>query len=342
MRESDVITLAHGAGGKASGKLIREVFVKAFGQYGSAPLQDSASLYIRDLHILGSRLAFTTDSYVVSPITFPGGDIGKLAVCGTVNDLAVSGANPLYLSAGFILEEGLAISQLKTVTQSMADAADAANVKIVTGDTKVVAKGQVDKVFINTSGIGIIPPEVNIQSDLACEGDVILVNGFIGDHGAAIMLARQELGLHASLASDCAPLNDLILQVLRACPGIKVMRDATRGGVGTVLCEIADASSVTMALEEAQLPIRRETLAICELLGMDPLFLANEGLAVFIVPETQANKALEVMHANQYGRHGSQIGRVTNSAQNLLYINTIFNSKRMIEIPYGIQLPRIC
>ena len=206
MAEADCITLAHGAGGRASEELIQQVFINAFGQHSSAPLQDSVALDMGELSVPGSRLAFTTDSFVVSPLTFPGGDIGKLAVCGTVNDLAVSGATPMYLSAGFILEEGLPMAELKSIVQSMADTAKQANVAIVTGDTKVVSKGQVDKIFINTSGVGVIPAGIKVQSNLAKKGDVILINGFIGDHGAAVMLARQELGFDADLASDCAPL----------------------------------------------------------------------------------------------------------------------------------------
>ncbi len=342
MRDNEVITLAHGAGGRASAQLIDNIFVEAFGAQDEAALQDSAVLDLPTLTAFGNRLAFTTDSFVVSPLIFPGGDIGKLAVCGTVNDLAVSGAVPMYLSAGFILEEGLPISVLRTVVQTMAKTAREAQVRIITGDTKVVAKGQVDQLFINTSGVGVIPAQININSTLADGGDVVLVNGFIGDHGAAVMLARQELGLEASMASDCAPLNGLIADLLQHCPDIRVMRDATRGGVGTVLHEIAHASNVTISLDEKSLPIRPQTQAICDLLGMDPLFFANEGLAVFLVPKSQADKALAVLRDNQYGRHACQIGQVVKTEQSLLYINTNFNSKRMIELPYGIQLPRIC
>jgi len=342
MAEADCITLAHGAGGRASEELIQQVFINAFGQHNSTPLQDCAALDIAELSVPGSRLAFTTDSFVVSPLTFPGGDIGKLAVCGTVNDLAVSGATPMYLSVGFILEEGLPMAELKSIVQSMARTAKQANVAIVTGDTKVVSKGQVDKIFINTSGVGVIPPGIKVQSNLAKKGDVILLNGFIGDHGAAVMLARQELGFEANLASDCAPLNALIAKILQVCPDISVMRDATRGGVGTVLSEIAKASQVTIALDEARLPIRRETQAICELLGMDPLFFANEGLAVFIVAEKHSAVVLAVMQNDEFGQNACQIGLVTDSGEDLFYINNTFGSKRMIELPYGIQLPRIC
>ncbi|XOV78624.1 MAG: hydrogenase expression/formation protein HypE [Aestuariibacter sp.] len=342
MPSEDCITMAHGAGGRASADLIETLFIPAFGRLDNAPLQDSAALSFPALREPGSRLAFTTDSYVVSPLVFPGGDIGKLAVCGTVNDLSVSGAIPAYLSAAFILEEGLPISVLSSIVKSMADTAKQAGVKIVTGDTKVVEKGQADGIFINTSGVGVIPATVTVRSNLARVGDAVLVNGFIGDHGAAIMLARQELGLAAEIASDCAPLNAMIAQLLEACPELKVMRDATRGGVGTVLAEIAQSSGVTIALDEERLPVRLETQAICELLGMDPLFFANEGLLVCVLPEIQAEAALTVMRKHPFGQQAEKIGRVTESQQSLLYINTSFGSKRMLEPPYGIQLPRIC
>ena len=335
------ITLAHGAGGGASAELLLQVFLPRLGQ-PEGPLQDSALLSINQECKPGDRLAFTTDSFVVSPIAFPGGDIGKLAVCGTVNDLAVAGATPKYLSASFILEEGLAIAALESIVDSMANTAREAGVKVVTGDTKVVPRGQVDKVYINTSGIGIAPAKTAVHSGQAKPGDVVLINGFIGDHGAAVMMARGELGLKADIQSDCAPLNTLVGQVLDVCPQLAVMRDATRGGVGAVLSEIANASQVTIAIDETTLPIRSQTAAICELLGMEPLFFANEGLAVFIVPEAFAEDVLQVMKSNPYGKEARVIGKVMGSSQGLLYVNTSFGSKRMLETPYGIQLPRIC
>ena len=341
MRDSDVITLAHGAGGSASSELIEQIFMPAFAG-GNSPLQDSAELSLAEFTGRGDRLAFTTDSFVVSPIFFPGGDIGKLAVCGTVNDLAVSGAVPKYLSVGFILEEGLEIAQLRRVAESMASTATAAGVSIVTGDTKVVENGQVDKLYINTSGVGVIPTSTHVGSNLARAGDAILINGFIGDHGAAVMLARDPMGLHADITSDCAPLNGLIEKVMNVCPDIHMMRDATRGGVGSVLSEIADASGVSIAIDESELPVRDQTRAMCELLGMDPLFFANEGLAVFVLPQAQADAALDVMRAHPLGRQAAQIGKVTESSKGLLYINTVYGSRRMLERPYGIQLPRIC
>ncbi len=339
--KDDCITLAHGAGTAASHDLIENVFLKAFGRAGEPPL-DSAVLPLNQLGQNVDRLAFSTDSYVVSPITFPGGDIGKLAVCGTVNDLAVSGAVPKYLSAGFILEEGLPIAELEQVVNSMALAAAEAGVAIVAGDTKVVARGQADKLYINTTGVGVIPSHLNLSPQQAKPGDLVLTNGFIGDHGVAVMLQRDNLGLNAQVASDCAPLNGMIQQLLAACPGTRVIRDATRGGVATVLHEIAIASGVNIQLNETDLPIRGQTQAVCELLGMEPLFFANEGLAVFIVPDSLAETALATLRQHPYGAHARSIGRVTETSKGLLYINTRYGSNRMIEPPHGIQLPRIC
>ena len=342
MAERGVLTLAHGAGGVATTRLIEEVFLSHFGKHLSPALQDSATLATRDLNLDVNRLAFTTDSFVVSPTHFPGGDIGKLAVCGTVNDLAVAGAIPLYLSAAFILEEGLPLAELESIVRSMAEAASEAKVKVVTGDTKVVARGQADKIFITTSGVGVIPQAVTIDVGAAEPGDAIILNGYIGDHGAAVMLARDDLGLHADVYSDCAPLNDLVSTVLSECPEMHVMRDATRGGVSTVLNEIAAASNVTIALEEELLPIRAQTRSICELLGLDPLLFANEGLVVFVVPQYAARDVLGVMRKHRYGKHACQIGKVTETGKGLLYVKTAFGSKRILDIPYGIQLPRIC
>ena len=340
--KDELISMAHGAGGVASKTLIEQVFLPRFS--GQAPncLQDSALLDLSAEISAGQRLAFTTDSFVVSPVEFPGGDIGKLAVCGTVNDLAVMGAVPRFLSVAFILEEGMPISDLIRIVDSMAKIAREAGVEIVTGDTKVLPKGQVDKVYINTSGVGVVANALSVNSSLAKPGDLVLVNGNIGDHGAAVMLSRGELGLKANISSDCAPLNQMIQQVLEVCPGVAVMRDATRGGVGAVLGEIARDSSVTIALEEGQLPVRQETLALCELLGMDPLFFANEGLVVFVIPSEAKRVVLHTLKNNPYGKNARVIGKVMESSEGLLYVNTTFGSKRMLETPYGIQLPRIC
>lgn len=339
-QQGELITLAHGAGGKTMQNFIDSLFLKAFGDTKIYLKEDQARLRIPDL--ADGKLAFTTDSYVVSPINFPGGDIGKLAVCGTVNDLAVGGAIPLYLSAGFILEEGLPIAELASIVTSMAQTAKAANVQIVTGDTKVVERGKADKVFINTSGIGVIPHQLKISVSKAQPGDKIIINSSIGDHGAAIMLARGELGLSAEIMSDCAALNHLITSVIESGVEVHCMRDATRGGVGAVLNEIAQASKVTIELEQALLPIKSEVNSVCDLLGLEPLFLANEGLVVFVIPQISVEKALQVMGEDLYGKQATVIGTVTESSDGLLYIKTEYGGKRMLDVPYGLQLPRIC
>lgn len=339
-QNEELITLAHGAGGKAMQSLIDSLFLKAFGDKVLLRKEDQARLRVAEF--AAETLAFTTDSYVVSPIQFPGGDIGKLAVCGTINDLAVGGAKPLYLSVGFILEEGLPISELATVVHSMAQAAKEANVEIVTGDTKVVERGKADKIFINTSGIGFIPDNIDISVVNAKVGDKILVNSMIGDHGAAIMLARGDLGLTADIKSDCASLHYLTAKVLAQCPHIHCIRDATRGGVAAVLSDIAQASKVTIEIEQEYLPIRREVSAVCDLLGLEALFLANEGLAVFVVPENEVDGVLACMRNDPLGTHAAVIGTIIEPSSGLLYIKTEYGGKRMLDVPYGLQLPRIC
>ncbi|HBA35206.1 MAG TPA: hydrogenase expression/formation protein HypE, partial [Gammaproteobacteria bacterium] len=274
---SDVITLAHGSGGKAMEELIRTVFVSTFDNSELTNMEDQARFDLAELQQQGHRLAFTTDSYVVDPLFFPGGDIGKLAVTGTVNDLAMGGAKPLYLSCAFIIEEGLAIDTLKKVVRSMQDTAREAGVSIVTGDTKVVHKGSCDKLFINTAGVGVIAEGVNIRAQGAQVGDAIIINGCLGDHGAAIVDARGDLALQNSIESDCQPLNDLVQTMLAVCPDIHCLRDATRGGLATVLNEFAQASDCCMQVDETKLPIRSEVRGMCEILGLDPLYLANEG-----------------------------------------------------------------
>lgn len=274
------VGLAHGGGGKAMRDLIDDVFVRAFDNPVLAPLEDQARLAIADLAGRGDRLAFTTDSFVVHPLEFPGGDIGKLAVCGTLNDLAVGGATPLYLSCSAIIEEGLEVALLRKIARSMAQAAAEAGVAIVTGDTKVVERGACDRLFINTAGIGVIRPGVDLGAHRAQAGDVILVNGVLGDHGAAILAARGDLRLDASIESDCAALNGLVEALLAACPEVKFIRDATRGGLATVLNEIAEASAVGIEIVESATPLREEVKGFCEILGLDPLYLANEGLSL--------------------------------------------------------------
>lgn len=341
--KEETITLAHGAGGGAMHILIDELFLAAFGDGPLLHKEDQARLPLADLLARGDRLALTTDSFVVSPLEFPGGDIGKLAVCGTLNDLAVGGAIPLYLSAAFIIEEGLPLAQLRRLVCSMAEAARQAGVAIVTGDTKVVERGMADKLFINTTGVGVIPAGLVLAIGSARPGDKVLVNGHVGDHGAAVMLAREDLGLVGELASDCAALHVLLRPVLEQCPGVRCLRDATRGGLGGVLSEIAGASAVTIQLVEADLPIRPQTLALCELLGLEPLLLANEGLVAMVVAAGQAEQALALLRAHPLGRHACIIGEVlAPSSPGRLYLLTPYGGQRLLDVPHGLQLPRIC
>ena len=336
------VTLAHGGGGKAMKDLIDDVFVGAFDNPALAPLEDQARFDLSELAARGDRLAFTTDSFVVDPLFFPGGDIGKLAVCGTVNDLAVGGAVPLYLSCAVIIEEGVPIETLRTIAQSMARAAAEAGVAIATGDTKVVQKGACDKLFITTTGVGVIAPERQLGAHLARPGDAVLVNGLLGDHGAAILGARGDLALETPIESDCAPLNGLIEALIEAAPGVRFMRDATRGGAATVLNEIADASQVAIEIDEAATPIRTEVKAFCEILGLDPLYLANEGKIVVVTPPEEAEAALAAMQAHPLGSGASIIGRVVDGLAGRVTMQTVFGGKRIVDMLVGEQLPRIC
>ena len=292
LRET-TINMAHGSGGKKMRDLIEDVFLAAFHNPLLAPLEDQAVVNLADLAANGDRLAFTTDSYVVSPLFFPGGNIGSLAINGTVNDLAMCGAKPLYLSCGMVLEEGLSVDILRQVAATMREMADAAGVAIVTGDTKVVERGAADKLFINTSGVGIVPAGVNISAKRAQPGDKIVINGYLGDHGCAILLARNELAIDGDIKTDCQPLHDLVKTMLAACPDIHCMRDATRGGLATVLNEFAESSNVSIQIDENALPIRENVKGACELLGLDPLYLANEGKLVAIVPPDAADSGDE-------------------------------------------------
>ncbi|ADE14511.1 hydrogenase expression/formation protein HypE [Nitrosococcus halophilus Nc 4] len=336
------ITLAHGGGGKAMRDLIETLFVRHFHNPWLTPLEDQARIGLGELSPGGNRLAFTTDSFVVDPLFFPGGDIGTLAVNGTVNDLAMSGAQPLYLSCGMILEEGLSITLLEEVVESMGRAADAAGVSIVTGDIKVVPRGAVDKLFINTTGLGVIPEGVHIASHRAQPGDAILVNGFMGDHGAAIVDARGDLALDNPVESDCQPLHGLVAAMLAACPDIHCLRDATRGGVATVLNEFVQAAQVGMRLEEASLPVRETVRGVCEILGLDPLYLANEGKLVAIVPAEAAEAVLAAMRSHPAGREGAIIGEVTAVPEGRVVLATALGGERIVDMLVGEQLPRIC
>lgn len=341
VRDSTV-TLAHGSGGKAMRDLIDDIFVGSFDNPVLAELEDRASFHLAEFAALGDRLAFTTDSFVVDPIFFPGSNIGELAVNGTVNDLAVGGAKPLYLSCGMILEEGLSIDTLRQIARSMKTAADAAGVTIVTGDTKVVHRGAADKIFINTAGIGIIREGISISARNLQPGDLILVNGYLGDHGAAILIARGELALETEINSDCQPLNSLIDRMLAVCPEIRALRDATRGGLATVLNEFAMSSEVGIRLDESSLPVREEVQGVCEILGLDPLYLANEGKLVAVVPQTHAEVVLEAMKSHPAGKDASIVGEVIPSPPGLVLMQTALGSDRIVDMLVGDQLPRIC
>jgi len=338
----DTVTLAHGGGGKAMKDLIDDVFVAAFDNHALAPLEDQARFDLAELATRGDRLAFTTDSFVVDPLFFPGGDIGELAVCGTVNDLAVGGATPLYLSCAVIVEEGMRVDTLRRVARSMAQTAKAAGVHIVTGDTKVVQRGACDKLFITTTGIGVIRQGLTLGVDTVRPGDVMLVNGLLGDHGAAILCARGDMALDTLIESDCACLHGLIQTVLAAAPGIRFMRDATRGGLATVLNEIAEASQVGIEIDEAATPIREQVKAFCEILGLDPLYLANEGKILCVVPPDQAEAALAAMRNHPLGRDSAIIGRATDGQPGRVVMRTVFGGRRIVDMLVGEQLPRIC
>ncbi|HEX2138838.1 MAG TPA: hydrogenase expression/formation protein HypE, partial [Woeseiaceae bacterium] len=288
------------------------------------------------------RIACTTDAHVVQPLFFPGGDIGRLAVCGTVNDLAVGGARPLYLSCAVIVEEGFPIERLRRIARSMADAARSAGVSIVTGDTKVVNKGACDGAFITTAGVGVIARGVQLGVQAARPGDAVLVNGFLGDHGAAILEARGEMALESPIESDCAPLQGLIAALLAAAPGTRCLRDATRGGVATVLNEIAEASGVGIEIEEERVPVREVVRAFCDILGLDPLYLANEGKIVAVVPAGEAEAALQALRAHPSGERASLVGHVTESGPGRVLVRTALGGRRIADMLTGDQLPRIC
>lgn len=340
--KGDTITLAHGAGGKAMRDLIDDIFISTFGPPPDGILEDQARFNMSALSKYGDRLAMTTDSFVVDPLFFPGGDIGKLAVAGTVNDLAVSGAKPLYLSCGMIIEEGLPVDTLRKVADSMQRTAEQAGVKIVTGDTKVVGHGAADKLFINTTGIGVIPKGIDVSSANAKPGDVVLVNGMLGDHGVAILNARGDLALEADIESDCGPLNSLIDAILDLCPDVRSIRDATRGGIASVLNEIAEDSHVGISLNEQSIPMRSEVTGVCEILGLDPLYLANEGKIVLVVPSDRAEDVLVAMRGHPDGADCVAIGRITDEPAGTVVMETRFGGKRVVDMLVGEQLPRIC
>ncbi len=334
----NIITLAHGSGGSATLALIENIFKKYFDNEILSAGDDSARLNIGNAR----NIVFTTDSFVVTPIFFKGGNIGKLAVCGTVNDLATSGATPLYLSCGFIIEEGFSMNELERIVETMSITARECGVKIVTGDTKVVQKGAVDKIFINTSGIGVLPEDIDISGRNAKMGDKIIISGTIGDHGSCILLERENMGFQAEIKSDCAPLSGLVKDMLEAASDIHVLRDPTRGGVATTLNEIAVQSNVTISIDEEELPIKREVQGVCELLGMEPMYMANEGKLLIFVPGDQAERVLEVIRNNKYGKDASIIGEVINEGEAKVVLKALSGGTRIIKLLAGDQLPRIC
>jgi hydrogenase expression/formation protein HypE len=333
----DRITMSHGAGGKATQSLIEAIFLDAFRNPLLEPLEDAARLEIG-----GSRVALTTDSYVVSPLFFPGGNIGDLAVNGTVNDLAMAGAVPLYLSAGFILEEGFPVEDLVAITASMREAARVAGVQIVTGDTKVVERGKADGCYINTAGVGLVEPGLNIGVANARPGDAILVSGPIGDHGVTIMLARGELDIEADLSSDTAPLNGLVAALLAGTPGVRALRDATRGGVATILNEIARAADAGVVVSEDAIPVRDVVRGAAELLGIDPMYVACEGRMVVVVDGSQADAALTSLRAHPAGAQAAVIGHVVAEPAGIVQLKTAFGGTRIVDLLVGDPLPRIC
>jgi len=332
----DKILMSHGSGGKLAHELVEKHFVRVFDNPLLARLDDSA------VFTVSGRLAFTTDSYVVSPIFFPGGDIGKLAVCGTVNDLAMSGARPLCLSLSLIIEEGLPLSELETIVESIQGVAIEAGVTIVTGDTKVVQRGSADKLFINTAGIGILPENVDISGSNAKPGDKVLLSGPIGDHGIAVLSQREGLSFTTRLESDCAPLNSLVAEMLNVSADIHCLRDPTRGGLATTLNELAKQSNVSIRIEEEKVPVHEAVLAACEMLGLDPLYIANEGKLVAIVPAEDADKILKAMRRNRYGKEASFIGEVSANKPGRVVMKTSIGSSRIVDMLVGDPLPRIC
>ncbi len=338
MAQNKIVTLAHGGGGTASAELTEKVFMPAL----SNPILESLSDGALFDPPKNGRLAFSTDSFVIDPIFFPGGDIGSLAVHGTVNDIAVCGGIPKYLSAGFVIEEGFLIDDLERIASSMGEAAKKCGVAVVTGDTKVVPRGKVDRLFINTSGIGFVPEGVNISPENVKEGDAVIISGSIGDHGMAVLTKRKGLEFDTEILSDSQPLNALIEKILKADPGIKMMRDPTRGGLAATLCEIAKSSGNGITINETELPINENVRSVCEILGLDPLHVANEGkLVAFVLPKN-AGMVLEAMKSHPAGKDSAIIGTVGGPEAGRVEMKTSFIGNRIIEPLVGDQLPRIC
>jgi hydrogenase expression/formation protein HypE len=334
----DFVTLAHGAGGKASAALIDAVFLDAFGGLERPPLTDAALITVGH----GDTLAFSTDSFVVKPLRFPGGSIGHLAVHGTVNDLAVMGARPRWLSAAFVIEEGFAISELRRVVADMSEAAAACGVKIVTGDTKVVGRGAADGLYVTTAGIGVVPEGRRVGAGLVARGDRVIISGTIADHGMAVMLARGDLDLEAEIKSDTAPVTALVELLFAAAPSTRWLRDPTRGGVGTVCNELAHDTGLAVVLDESALPIDPAVAGACDLLGIDPLYVANEGKLVAVVPAKEADAAVEALRGHPLGTGAMVIGDIRAEPQGIVVLRTSFGGTRIVDMLVGDPLPRIC
>jgi hydrogenase expression/formation protein HypE len=337
------VLLGHGSGGRLTADLIERLFVPAFANDVLCALEDQATISLAGMNgAKAPRLAFTTDSFVVRPIFFPGGDIGKLAVYGTVNDLAVGGAQPLFLSAAFILEEGLPMADLKRIVASMQEACALVGIRLVTGDTKVVDRGKGDQVYITTSGIGLVPEGRSLSIRNARPGDCVLVSGTVGDHGIAIMSVREGIEFETVLESDCAPLHDLTRVMLEACPGVRAMRDPTRGGLSSALNELAAASRVGVKLREPAIPLRPAVRAACEMLGLDPLYVANEGKLVAVAPPGDADRLLEAMRSHPLGQNAAIIGEVVEDHPGMVTMHSLVGGERVVTMLAGEQLPRIC
>jgi hydrogenase expression/formation protein HypE len=334
---SDTILLAHGSGGTMMRELIEGVFVESFRDEALLRMDDAAALDFPP-----GRIALSTDTYVVSPLFFPGGDIGRLAVAGTVNDIATSGARPLYLTVGFVLEEGLPVSDLRRILETMATTAEEAQVRIVTGDTKVVERGHGDGVYINTAGVGVIPEGVDLSGSHCQAGDKVLLSGTLGDHGIAVVSVREGLSFGTDVVTDAAPLADMVADVLAAAPDVRCFRDPTRGGLSSTLNELAGASRVSITVDETSVPVNPQVIGACELLGYDVFQVANEGKMVAVVPPEQADAALAAMRASRYGGAAAIVGDVTDGPAGRVYVATSFGARRIMDMLVGEQLPRIC
>jgi hydrogenase expression/formation protein HypE len=335
--DHDTVQLAHGAGGRLSSDLIEKLILPRFASDELNRLEDQAVL-----DLPAGKVAFSTDTFVVSPIFFPGGDIGDLAVNGTVNDVAMSGAQPVALSVGFVLEEGLPLADFHRILCSMEAAAARAGVRVVTGDTKVVGRGSCDRIFINTSGVGVIPAGVNLSAGSLQPGDKVILSGTLADHGMAVMTVREGLSFQSSVVSDTAPLNELTRLILEVCPETRTMRDPTRGGAATTLNEFATASQVGIKLDGGSLPVRPDVMGACEILGIDPLYVANEGKLIAVVPAAAAEKVVEALRGHELGRQAVIIGEVVDGHPGIVTLKTGLGAERIVDMPIGEQLPRIC